>query len=161
MSKITTCLWFDSDGEAAARFYVETFRACGQGAEIGAISHYGPGGPKPEGEVLTVGFTLAGRDFLALNGGPAYPFTPAISMMVECADQGEVDRFWDRLLEAGQPVQCGWLTDRFGLSWQVVPKALPELMSGGTAEQRNRVFAAIMGMVKLDIAALEKARDGG
>jgi predicted 3-demethylubiquinone-9 3-methyltransferase (glyoxalase superfamily) len=159
MSRITTCLWFDSDGEKAARFYVEIFRANGRQAEVGKIAHYGPGGPKPEGEVLTVAFTLDGQDFLALNGGPIYQFTPAISMMIECADQGEVDGFWDCLLDGGQAVQCGWATDRFGLSWQVVPKALPDLLSSGSAEQRKRVFGAMMGMVKLDIAALERARD--
>ncbi|HEX9448105.1 MAG TPA: VOC family protein [Dongiaceae bacterium] len=161
MSKIEPCLWFDNQAEAAAKFYVETFRACGQPASLGTISRYGKDMPLPEGTVLTASFSLAGQDFLALNGGPVYSFSPAISLMVSCADQAELDAFWDRLSsDGGKPVQCGWLTDKFGLSWQVVPAVLSQLMKPDQPERAARVMQAIMQMVKLDIATLQKAYDG-
>ena len=160
MSKIAPCLWFDGQAEEAANFYVSTFRACGQDAAIGEILRWGDVGPGPKGSVLTVEFTLAGQDFVALNGGPQYSFTPAISMMVNCADQGEVDRFWDRLGEGGTPVQCGWLTDRFGVSWQVAPTELLAMLRDPDLARSGRAMQAMMGMVKLDLAALRAAYEG-
>ena len=157
MSKIATCLWFDDQAEAAANFYVATFRACGQDAAIGDIARYGDAGPRPKGMVMTVTFTLAGQEFMALNGGPEFAFSPAISMIVKCADQAEIDRFWDGLSDGGKPVQCGWLTDRFGVSWQIVPRALPQLLSSPDAETSQRVMSCMMGMRKLVIAELEQA----
>jgi predicted 3-demethylubiquinone-9 3-methyltransferase (glyoxalase superfamily) len=159
MSKIAICLWFDTQGEAAADYYVETFRQMGRSASIGSVARYGPNMPQPEGGVMTVTFTLAGQDFMALNGGPIFTHSPAMSLMVKCADQAELDGFWDRLLAGGAPSQCGWLTDRFGVSWQIVPESLERLV-GGDAGQSAKVMAAVMGMVKLDIAALERAAAG-
>ena len=161
MSKIAPCLWFDDQAEAAANFYVSTFRACGQDAAIGHIARYGDAGPRPKGMVMTVTFTLAGQEFIALNGGPEFTFSPAISLFVKCADQAEVDRFWERLSDGGKVVQCGWLTDRFGLSWQIVPTALGEMMRDPDPARVERVMRALLGMVKLDVAALGKAYDGG
>jgi predicted 3-demethylubiquinone-9 3-methyltransferase (glyoxalase superfamily) len=143
MSPLATCLWFDQQAEPAARFYVETFRALGREAALGDIA----GGP-------AVTFRLDGQAFMALNGGPHYTFTPAVSLAVTCADQREIDAFWDALSAGGAPGRCGWLTDRFGLSWQVIPGALPTLMRG---ERGKRVMQALLGMSKLDIAALERA----
>lgn len=157
VSKVTPCLWFDTQAEDAATFYVEAFRACGQEAEIGAVSRYGEAGPGEKGRVLTVAFTLAGQEFTALNGGPLYTFSPAISMMVSCADQAELDAFWDRLSAGGAPGRCGWLTDRFGVSWQVVPRSLGKLLGGAGAGRTDGVMQALMPMDKLDIAALERA----
>ena len=159
MSKITPCLWFDDRAEEAAEFYVSTFRACGQDAAIGEVLRYGEGAPKPKGSVLTVAFTLAGQDFVALNGGPHYSFTPAISMTVNCGDQAEVDLFWERLCDGGTPVQCGWVTDRFGVSWQVVPTALIDMLKDPDPARSARVMQAMMGMVKLDLGALRRAYD--
>ena len=160
MSKIATCLWFDDQAEAAANFYVATFRACGQDAAIGDIARYGDAGPRPKGMVMTVTFTLAGQEFMALNGGPEFAFSPAISMIVKCADQAEIDRFWDGLSDGGKPVQCGWLTDRFGVSWQIVPAALGEMMRNADPTRADRVMRAVLGMVRLDIDALRRAYDG-
>ncbi len=159
MSKIATCLWFDGQAEAAAKFYVDTFNACGQTASIGDTMYYNEAGPGPKGGVLTVTFTLAGLEVIALNGGPHFTFTPAISLFVKCADQAEVDDFWDRLLEGGKPQQCGWLTDRFGVSWQIVPTALGEMLRDSDAKRAARVMQAMLQMIKLDIAALKKAYD--
>ena len=156
MSKIAICLWFDNEGEVAAHFYVDLFRRMGRQAAVRSVARYGPGAPKPEGEVMTVTFTLGEVDFMALNGGPQYPPSPATSLMIHCADQAELDGFWDGLLDGGQAVQCGWLTDRFGVSWQVVPADLERLV-GGEAATSGRVMKALMGMIKLDIAALERA----
>jgi predicted 3-demethylubiquinone-9 3-methyltransferase (glyoxalase superfamily) len=161
MSKIVPCLWFDDRAEEAANFYVATFRACGQDAAIGEILHYGEAGPRPKGTVLTVTFTLAGQEFSALNGGPQFTFSPAISMFVKCADQEELDKFWARLSEGGETVQCGWLRDKFGVSWQIVPMALGEMLRDADPARSDRVLRALMQMVKLDIAALRKAYDGG
>lgn len=157
MTDIAICLWFDTEGEAAAKHYVETFTAMGRPAALGGIARYGPEGPRPEGTAMTVRFTLDGLQFMALNGGPQYQHSPAFSMMVECADQAEIDGFWDALVEGGAPIQCGWLTDRFGVSWQIVPKAFEHLLSSGDAASKSRVMQAMFGMVKLDIGALEKA----
>jgi predicted 3-demethylubiquinone-9 3-methyltransferase (glyoxalase superfamily) len=161
MSKIMPCLWFDDAAEAAADFYVSAFRARGQDAAIGEVSRFGDAGPRPKGMVMTVTFTLAGQQFMALNGGPEFTFSPAISMFVKCADQAEVDGFWESLSEGGKTVQCGWLTDRFGVSWQIVPTALGEMLNDPDPGRRERVMRALLGMVKLDVDALRKAYAGG
>ena len=125
MQKISTCLWFNGQAEQAARFYTSIFK----NSRIGEISYYGPNTPGTEGSVLTVAFQIEGQDFLALNGGPDFQFTPAISFVVDCHSQEEVDTYWERLLEGGgRPDQCGWLVDRFGVSWQIVPSVLNELL---------------------------------
>ncbi|MBX6741835.1 MAG: VOC family protein [Acetobacteraceae bacterium] len=160
MSKIAPCLWFDNQAEEAANFYVATFRDCGQEAAIGSILRCGDAGPGPKGSVLTVGFTLAGQEFVALNGGPHFVFSPAISLTVTCADQAEVDRFWERLSEGGEPGQCGWLKDKFGVSWQIVPGMLPAMLRDADPARAGRVMQALMQMTRLDIDALRKAYDG-
>ena len=160
MTSISPCLWFDDQAEAAANFYVATFRDCGQEAAIGSILHYGESGPRPKGSVMTVGFTLAGQEFVALNGGPVFTFSPAISLTVKCADQSELDRFWERLSEGGEPGQCGWLKDRFGVSWQVVPAALPDMLRDADPARSERIMQALLRMTRLDIAALEQIARG-
>lgn len=155
MQKITPCLWYDRDAEAAANHYIAIF---GEGC-VRNISRYGDGMPLPKGTALVVDFELVGQRFQALNGGPVFKFTEAVSMSVRCEDQAEVDHFWDRLSEGGTPSRCGWLKDKFGLSWQVVPAVLGDLMGGTDAARSQRVMAALMGMNKLDIATLQKAHD--
>ncbi len=156
--RITMCLWFDGQAEEAARFYVSLL----PDSRIDTINRAPGDYPAGQaGKVLLVEFTLAGQCFQALNGGPQFSFTEAISMSVSCADQGEVDRLWSALTrDGGKPVQCGWLKDRFGLSWQIVPEALPRLMASSDPEQAARVFKAMMQMVKLDVAELERAAAG-
>jgi predicted 3-demethylubiquinone-9 3-methyltransferase (glyoxalase superfamily) len=150
------CLWFNGQAEDAARFYVSVL-----GGELGDISRYGDGAPFPAGTALVVEFTLRGVAFQALNGGPMYALSPAMSLSVTCQDQPELDRTWDALLaDGGQESRCGWLTDRFGLSWQIVPEGMAELFAGPDAAGAARAMAAMMGMVKLDIAALEQAYRG-
>lgn len=156
MSKISPCLWFDGAAEEAATFYVSLFA---DGA-IGAVSRYGEGAPFPAGTAMMVAFNLAGQSFQALNGGPHYTLTPAISLSVSCSDQAEVDRLWDALCEGGTPSRCGWLTDRYGVSWQIVPRRLVELQRSGDPVAIGRMFGALMTMAKLDIAALEAAYRG-
>ncbi len=157
MQKISTCLWFNGQAEQAARFYTSIFK----NSRIGEISYYGPNTPGTEGSVLTVAFQIEGQDFLALNGGPDFQFTPAISFVVDCHSQEEVDTYWDRLLEGGgRPDQCGWLVDRFGVSWQIVPSVLNELLRDPDGEKANRVMQAMLQMVKLDIAELQRASEG-
>jgi predicted 3-demethylubiquinone-9 3-methyltransferase (glyoxalase superfamily) len=158
IQKITPMLWFDGAAEEAARFYVSVFND----ASIGRISRYGPGAPLPEGTVLTVEFTLEGQRFTALNGGPEFSFSPAISFVVGCETQEEVDHFWDGLSEGGPPEaqQCGWLQDRFGVSWQVVPDALPRFLTDPDPARSRRTFEAMLRMKKLDIEALRRAHDG-
>jgi predicted 3-demethylubiquinone-9 3-methyltransferase (glyoxalase superfamily) len=147
-------LWFDRNGLEAAEFYVSIF----PNSEIRAVSHYPEATPDRGGEVLTVDFVLDGTAFTAINGGPQFTFDEAISFLVECADQAEIDRFWDALLaDGGQESQCGWLKDRFGVSWQVVPSGFAEIMTDPV--RGPKAFAAVMGMVKLDIAAIEAAAD--
>lgn len=154
---ITPCLWFDRNAEEAARFYVSLF----PNAAVGAISRYGEGMPLPAGTALMVEFTLDGQRFQALNGGPVFTFSEAISFSVPCADQAEVDRYWDALIaDGGSPGRCGWLKDRFGLSWQIVPQAMNRLQKEGRPEQVGRMMGALMRMTKLDIAALEAAFAG-
>jgi predicted 3-demethylubiquinone-9 3-methyltransferase (glyoxalase superfamily) len=144
-------------GEEAASFYCTLF----PNSRIVGVSHYGEAGPRPAGTVLTVDFELDGRRYVALNGGPEYRFTEAVSFQISCADQDEVDRYWDTLVaDGGEEGPCGWLKDRFGLSWQVVPAVLPELLTDPDAERASRAMAAMLKMTKLDIAALRAAADG-
>lgn len=160
MSKVSPCLWFDGRAEEAARFYVSAFRACGQDASLGDVMRHGPSGRGPAGSVLSVEFTLAGQGFIALNGGPHFAFSPAISLFVRCADQAEVDAFWERLSDGGEPGRCGWLKDRFDVSWQVVPTALGGMLRDPDADRAKRVMQALLGMAKLEIRALEDAYGG-
>ena len=152
MRKITPCLWFDTEGEDAARFYTSVFK----NARILGISRYGDEGPRA-GSVMTVSFELDGEEFVALNGGPEYRFTEAVSFQISCADQAEVDQYWTALTEGGQPGPCGWLKDRFGVSWQVIPTALPELLNHPDPATAHRVMAAMMTMGKIDVDALHRA----
>ncbi len=153
MKKITPFLWFDDKAEEAARFYTSIFAD----SEILETRRYAAGGPGKAGSVMSVTFRLEDETFVALNGGPHFAFTPAISFFVECRDQGEVDTLWGKLLEGGAPSQCGWLTDRYGLSWQIVPKRLSELMQDGDCDRASRVMQAMLKMIKLDVAGLERA----
>ena len=160
MQKIAPCLWFDGQAEEAAKFYVSIFR----NSEIETISHYGKEGfethGRPAGSVMTVSFRLDGQPFLALNGGPQFKFSEAISLMVYCDNQDEVDRFWKKLSEGGEEGPCGWLKDKFGLSWQIVPSALMKMMTDRDSTKTERVMKAFMKMKKFDIAALERAYAG-
>jgi predicted 3-demethylubiquinone-9 3-methyltransferase (glyoxalase superfamily) len=153
MGKLTTCLWFDREGEEAARFYTGVF----PNSKLGAITHYGEAGPREAGLVLTVEFELDGQRFVALNGGPDFSFSEAISFQVDCETQEEVDSYWSTLSEGGEEGPCGWLKDRFGVSWQIVPTVLPKLLSDPDREKSQRVMAAMLSMRKLDIEGLERA----
>jgi predicted 3-demethylubiquinone-9 3-methyltransferase (glyoxalase superfamily) len=156
LQRITPCLWFDDQADLAAHFYISIF----PNSRIGAVSHYGEAGfeihHRPAGSVLTVKFELDGQSFMALNGGPVFRFTEAISLVVSCDTQEEIDHYWNRLGEGGEPKaqQCGWLKDRYGLSWQIVPSMLEQLMTGPAS---GRVMEALLKMKKLDIAALQAA----
>lgn len=153
-NKITTCLWFDTNGEEAVDFYVTVFK----NAKKGLVSHYGDAGPMPKGTVMTVSFEIDGHAFLALNGGPDFKFTHAISLMVNCDSQQEIDTLWQKLTaDGGQEVQCGWLTDKYGLSWQIVPRMMPGLFQKGDARRTNNMMKAMMPMKKLDIKTLQAA----
>lgn len=154
--KIRPCLWFDNQAEEAVNFYVSLF----DDAEILEVSRYGEDGPGPAGQVMVATFRLAGREFLALNGGPLFSFTEAVSFMIDCKDQAEVDFYWDKLTEGGEESQCGWLKDRYGLSWQVIPTVLVELIGGPDPVRANRAFQAMLQMQKIDIAKLQAAYDG-
>jgi predicted 3-demethylubiquinone-9 3-methyltransferase (glyoxalase superfamily) len=154
--EITPFLWFDGRVREAVDFYTSVF---GDSAVLD-VTHYPEGTPYPAGEVMIAVFELAGQRFMALNGGPQYSFTPAISFMVSVDSQAELDALWSRLTDGGAEAPCGWLTDRFGLSWQIIPRRLGELMSDPDAARAGRVAAALMGMVKIDIAALESAHVG-
>ena len=151
--KITPFLWFDGKAEEAVNLYVSIF----EDSAIGGITRYGPGGPGPEGSVMTVEFRLRGQDFVALNGGPEFKFTEAISLHVNCETQEEVDKFWEKLSAGGEEGPCGWLKDKYGLSWQVVPTALGEMLQDKDPEKANRVMQAMLQMSKIDIKALERA----
>jgi len=157
MQKITPFLWYDGKAEEAANFYVSIFK----NSRIESISRYGEGMPAPAGSVMTVAFELAGQKFIALNGGPLYPFTNAVSFVVDCEDQAELDDIWNRLSAGGSEIQCGWLKDKYGLTWQIVPAMLGRLMGQGSAKKSAAMMQALMGMVKLDIAALQRAYDNG
>ena len=157
LDKITPCLWFDQDGEKAARFYCSLF----DDSEILNISYYSEAGPRPAGEVLTVEFRLAGQTFMALNGGPHYRPSPAMSFFVSCENQAEVDRLWETILEQGGEVQqCGWITDPFGFSWQIVPVELGQMLQDPDPQRATRVMKAMLKMVKLDLAELRRAYEG-
>ncbi len=156
MTKITPFLWFDTQAEDAANFYVSVFR----NSRIVKIARYGAAGPGLEGSVMTVEFELDGQPFIALNGGPYFKFTEAISFSVDCHTQDEVDHYWDNLSAGGEQVQCGWLKDKFGLSWQVNPSILGKLLGDPDPEKSKRVMAAMLKMKKIDIAALHAAYAG-
>jgi predicted 3-demethylubiquinone-9 3-methyltransferase (glyoxalase superfamily) len=153
-SRIKPFLWFDDQAEQAAKFYTSVFK----NSKMGSIYRFPEGSPRPTGMVMTVEFELEGQPFVALNGGPEFQFTPAVSFCVECEDQAEIDYYWDKLVAGGgKPVQCGWLADRYGLSWQIVPKDMDEYFSDKDPKRAERMMRAIHTMVKLDIAKLEEA----
>ena len=153
MPAITPFLWFNDNAEEAANFYVSIF----PNSRILGVSRYGDAGPGPQGSVMTVNFELDGRQFTALNGGPRYAFTPAVSLMVPCETQQEVDSYWNKLTAGGKPIQCGWLEDKYGLSWQIVPKELFRLAQDKDPARSQRVMKAMLEMVKLDVARLQQA----
>jgi predicted 3-demethylubiquinone-9 3-methyltransferase (glyoxalase superfamily) len=155
MPRITPNLWFDIQSEEAAEFYVSVF----PNSEVRKISYYGEAGPRPAGTVLTVEFVLDGQEFTAINGGPQFTFDEAISFLISCADQDEIDYYWTKLSEGGEEGPCGWLKDRYGLSWQVVPAGYAELMCDPDAGRRDRAMRAVLGMKKLDVAAIYAAAD--
>jgi predicted 3-demethylubiquinone-9 3-methyltransferase (glyoxalase superfamily) len=156
MQTITPFLWFDNQAEEAVKFYTSIFK----NSKIGKIARYGDAGPGLKGSVMTVEFQLEGQEFVALNGGPHFKFTEAISFVVNCKTQAEVDKFWKKLSAGGKEVQCGWLKDKFGLSWQIVPTVLGELVSDKDAAKSQRVMQAMLKMVKLDIKKLKQAAKG-
>ena len=156
MQKITPFLWFDDKAEEAMNFYVSIF----PNSKAGAMTRYGEEGPGPKGTVMTAEFNLAGQEFVALNGGAHFKFTEAISFVVECETQEEVDYFWEKLLQGGKESQCGWLKDKYGMSWQIVPTVFLEMMRDKDAAKTQRVMKAMMQMVKLDIAELKRAFEG-
>jgi predicted 3-demethylubiquinone-9 3-methyltransferase (glyoxalase superfamily) len=153
MQKLTPCLWFDTEGEAAANFYTSVF----PNSRIVDVSRYGEAGPRPEGTVMVVSFELDGQKFTALNGGPEFTFSEAISFQVSCENQDEVDAFWSKLSEGGEEGPCGWLKDKFGMSWQIVPTALPRLLGDPDREKAKRVMQAMLQMKKVEIDELERA----
>ncbi len=155
LTKLTPCLWFDTKGEEAAKFYTSIF----ENSKILDVSHYGPAGPRPEGMVMVVNFEFDGQRFMALNGGPEFTFNEAISFQVSCRSQDEVDHFWTKLADGGKEGPCGWLQDRYGVSWQIVPIALEELIGDPDPNRSQRAMKAMMGMGKIDIAELRKAAD--
>jgi predicted 3-demethylubiquinone-9 3-methyltransferase (glyoxalase superfamily) len=156
VQKITPFLWFDGQAEEAANFYVSIFKD----SKIDGVSRYGDAGPGPKGSVMIVSFQLQGQKFTALNGGSHYQFSPAISFFVNCDDQKEVDELWDKLSAGGKTIQCAWLTDKFGVTWQIVPKILMELMQDKDPVKSQRVMKAMMKMVKIDIEGLKRAYRG-
>lgn len=158
MKKLTTCLWFDHQAEEAAQYYLSIFKD----SKMGRISHYGTAGyevhGRAAGTVMTVEFELNGQQFMGLNGGPVFTFNDAVSIVVNCKDQAEVDYYWEKLTaDGGQEIECGWLKDKYGLSWQIVPEVLGELMNAPDREKANRVMGAMMQMKKLDIQSLSQA----
>jgi predicted 3-demethylubiquinone-9 3-methyltransferase (glyoxalase superfamily) len=156
MQKITPFLWFDGKAEEAVHFYVSIFK----NSKVVSLTRYGDAAPGPKGTVMIATFQLEGQDFIALNGGPQYKFTPAISLFVDCKTQQEVDELWEKLSAGGKTDRCGWLTDRYGLSWQIVPSVLRELMADKDAEKSKRVMMAMLKMDKIDIAGLQQAYEG-
>jgi predicted 3-demethylubiquinone-9 3-methyltransferase (glyoxalase superfamily) len=156
MQKITPFLWFDNQAEEAVNFYTTVFK----NSKIGTVARYGESGPGPKGSFMTIMFDLDGHAFMALNGGPIFKFTEALSLMVNCEDQEEIDYFWEKLsADGGKEVECGWLKDKYGLFWQVVPKILGELVQSKDTEKSERVMNALMQMKKLDIAKLKQAAE--
>ena len=157
MTRITPCLWFDTEGEEAATFYVSLFK----NSRITDVSRYGEAGPRPAGTVMVVSFELDGQPFTALNGGPEFTFNEAISLQIDCQSQEEVDYYWEGLTAGGEEGPCGWLKDRYGVSWQVVPSALIALIQDPDPGRSQRAMAAMMTMKKIDIAAIQAAADQG
>ena len=155
MPTITPFLWFDDKAEEAMHYYVSIFK----NSTVKQVSRYGDAGPGPKGSVMTASFELDGQEFIALNGGPHFKFTEAISFVVNCDTQQEIDEYWQKLTDGGKEIECGWVKDRYGLSWQIVPRVLPQLLKKDPATS-NRVMGALMKMKKLDIAALQRAYDG-
>ena len=156
MPTITPNLWFDTQGLEAAEFYLSIF----PNSKITEVSHYPEGGPREAGLAMTVSFVLDGQEFSALNGGPEFKFTEAISLMINCADQAEVDHYWEKLTDGGQEIECGWLKDRYGLAWQVVPAGFVDVITDADPGRAQRAMQAMMGMKKLDLAAVQAAADG-
>jgi len=156
MQKITPFLWFDNQAEEAVKFYTSIFK----NSKIGEVTRYGESGPGPKGSVMTASFQLEGQEFTALNGGPVFQFTEAVSFVVHCQSQTEVDYYWERLSAGGKEQRGGWLKDKFGLSWQIVPTAMIEMLKDKDAARSQRVMAAMIKMIKIDIATLKKAYDG-
>src|SRR4051794_4202899 len=156
MPQITPNLWFDNDGAEAAEFYVSVF----PNSKITAVTHYTDAGPRPAGTVLTVDFVLDGNEFTAINGGPEFKFDEAISLLITCADQEEIDYYWDKLGQGGEHGPCGWLKDKYGLSWQVAPEGMNEMLNDPDKGRAERGMKAMLGMSKIDIAALHAAADG-
>jgi predicted 3-demethylubiquinone-9 3-methyltransferase (glyoxalase superfamily) len=156
MQKIVTFLWFDNQAEEAVNLYTSIFK----NSKITGVARNGEAGPGPKGSVMTMNFTLEGQDFIALNGGPMFKFTEAISLFVNCETQEEVDALWNKLTEGGQESQCGWLKDKYGLSWQIIPTTLMKLMSDPDREKAGRVMQAMLQMKKIDIAKLRQAYEG-
>lgn len=155
MPRITPNLWFDTESEEAAKFYVSVF----PNSEVKHVSYYNEAGPRPAGTVLTVDFVLDGQDYTAINGGPEFTFNESISLLINCADQEEVDYYWAKLSEGGEESQCGWLKDRYGVSWQVVPAGMEEMLGDSDKGRAERAMRAMLGMKKLDLAALKAAAD--
>ncbi|EIV93021.1 VOC family protein [Frankia sp. QA3] len=155
MPAITPCLWFDDQGEQAAEFYTSIF----PNSKITNVARYGPGSPRPEGTAMTIQFELDGREYVALNGGPEFTFSEAMSLQVFCGSQAEVDEYWERLTDGGQESQCGWLKDRYGLSWQIVPTALGELLGDPDPQRARRATEAMLRMKKIDVAEIRRAAD--
>jgi predicted 3-demethylubiquinone-9 3-methyltransferase (glyoxalase superfamily) len=157
MQKITPFLWFDGKAEEAMNFYVSVFK----NSKVVSVNRFGEAGPGPKGTVMSATFQLEGQDFYALNGGPQFTFTPAISLFVNCETQEEVDELWDKLSEGGRKDRCGWLQDKYGLSWQIIPSVLGKMLQDKDAEKANRVMKAMLQMDKIDIKRLKQAYDGG
>ena len=157
MPEITPNLWFDTESKDAAEFYVSVF----PNSQITNVSYYGEAGPRPAGTVLTVDFVLDGQRFTAINGGPEFTFDEAVSFLINCADQDEVDYYWGKLTAGGEESQCGWLKDRFGLSWQVVPTEMEKVLTDPDAGRAQRAMKAMLGMQKIDLAAIKAAADAG
>lgn len=155
MPRITPNLWFDTEAEEAAAFYVSVF----PNSRIKNVSYYGEAGPRPAGMVLTVDFELDGQEYTAINGGPQFHFDEAISLLINCADQEEIDYYWAKLCEGGEEGQCGWLKDKFGLCWQVVPVGMADLFNSPDERRAQRAMKAMLGMHKIDMAALQAAAD--
>ena len=156
MQKIIPFLWFDGNAEEAVKFYTSIFK----NSKVGDITRCGDAGPGPKGSVLTVKFQIEGHEFMALNGGPHFKFTPAISFFVNCDTQEEVDELWEKLLAGGAAMQCGWLTDKFGISWQIIPKVLGEMLGDKDPQKSQRVMKAVMKMIKIDMEGLRRAYEG-
>src|SRR3954464_107888 len=151
MQKITPFLWFDDKAEEAMNFYTSIFK----NSKVGKVSRYGEGGPGPKGSVMSATFELEGQEFMALNGGPHFKFTPAISFFVNCETQEEVNELWNKLTAGGEESRCGWLKDKYGLSWQIIPKSLGEMLGDKDPQKSKRVMQAMLGMGKIDIAGLK------